>query len=341
MKILFYSTKDFERPYLLASNNHVYEISMTEKTLSLETSKEADGFDAVSIFTGDDASAPVIEKLMQVGVKYIAIRAAGYDNVDLVKAAACNIKVANVPEYSPYAIAEHALALMLALDRKLIVADKQVHAGDFRVGNLVGFDLHGKTIGVIGTGKIGGILTKILHSFGCRLLGFDIKKNTGLTEKYGLEYVPLTVLCREADIISIHTNLTANTQYLVNRKLITLMQRGVMLINTSRGACINTTDVLHFLENGHIGYFGTDVYENERGLFFHDWSGREINDDVLKKLMALPNVLVTPHQAFATKDALNNIAQTTYENFYCWNNRIVCGNELKSESFTEPSNATL
>lgn len=328
MKILFYSTKDFERPYLQDASNKVFDTGMTEKALSMDTAEAAKGFNVVSIFTGDDASAGVLERLHRYGVRFIAVRAAGYDNVDLDKAAELGMCVANVPEYSPYAIAEHALALMLALNRKLIIANEQVHQQNFTVSNLIGFDLHGKTIGIIGTGKIGGTLAKILHGFGCRLLAYDIRENKELTNLYGVEYVTLTALCRESDIISIHTCLTPETKHLINRKLIGLMKPGVMLINTSRGACVHTNDVLHFLENGHIGYFGADVYEREKGVFLYDWSGKELRDDTLKKLLGMPNVLITPHQGFATKEALTNIAQTTFYTLHCWANELPADHEL-------------
>lgn len=330
MKILFYSTKDFERAYLQDANNKVFGTGMTEKALAMDTVEEAKGFDVVSIFTGDDASAGVLERLHRYGIRFIAVRAAGYDNVDLDKAAELGIRVANVPEYSPYAIAEHALALMLALNRKLIIANEQVHRQDFTVSNLIGFDLHGKTIGIIGTGKIGSTLVKILHGFGCRLLAYDLRENKELIALYGVEYVPLTALCRESDIISIHTCLTPQTKYMINRKLIGLMKDGVMLINTARGACVNTDDVLHFLENGHIGYFGADVYEREKGVFLRDRSGQELDDEVLKKLLAMPNVLITPHQGFATREALTNIAQTTFYTLHCWANDLPAEHELTS-----------
>jgi D-lactate dehydrogenase len=331
MKILFYSTRDFERPYLTDSNNNVYQVQFTGKALSPDTVEEARGFDAISVFTNDNASAEVIEKLHSLGVKYITARSAGYDNIDVAKAAILSMRVANVPEYSPYAIAEHALALMLALSRKLILANTQVHMQNFTVNSLIGFDLHGKTIGIIGTGRIGGTLAKILSGFGCRILGYDIHENKKLTLQYGVEYVPLPVLCREAEIISIHTSLSPGTKYMIDRKLLSLTQQGVMLINTSRGGCVNTEDVLHYLENGHIGYFGADVYEKERGVFLYDWSGKEIKDELLKKLMAMPNVLITPHQGFATKEALNNIAQTTFHNIHSWANNQPSENELRPD----------
>lgn len=328
MKTLFYSVKDFEQPYLETFNYRNEEIVLTKDSLALQTADKAKGFDIVSIFTGDDASSSVLEALHKRGVKFIATRAAGYDNIDIKKAAELGIAVANVPEYSPYAIAEHAVALILALNRKIITADRQVHQQNFTTGNLLGFDLNRKTVGIIGLGKIGSVFAKIMHGFGCRLLGYDIRENKELTQKYGLEYVDLPALCREANVISIHTCLTPTTRYMINKKLIGLMQRGVMLINTSRGGCINTQDVIDGLENGHIGYFGADVYENEKGVFFYDHSGKEIKDTMLKKLLALPNVLMTPHQAFATQEALSNIAETTFHTIDCWKNNQRSANEL-------------
>ena len=231
--------------------------------------------------------------------------------------------------------AEHAVALILALNRKIATVDAQVHNLNFTTHNFVGFDLHGKTVGIIGVGKIGGVFAKIMHGFGCRLLGYDIKENKEFSEKYGLEYVDLPVLCHDANIISIHTGLTPQINYLLNKKLIGLMQRGTMLINTSHGACVSTEDVIEGLENGKIGYYGADVYENERGVFFYDHFGKELKDDILKKLLTMPNVLITPHQAFATRDALKNIAATTFYNIDCWKKKQHCKNELtKQDSLT-------
>jgi D-lactate dehydrogenase len=328
MKILFYSTKDFEQPYLETSNYRKDEIVFINEPLCLQTADKAKGFDAVSIFTGDDASSVVLEALDKNGVRFIAIRAAGYDNVDLKKATELGIGVANVPEYSPYAIAEHAAALILTLNRKIITADKQVHQQNFTTSNLVGFDLNRKTVGIIGVGKIGSVFAKIMHGFGCRLLGYDIRENRRLEEKYGLQYVDLPALCREANIISIHTCLTPGTKHMINKKLIRQMQRGVMLINTSRGGCVNTADVIEGLENGHIGYYGADVYENERGIFFYDHTGKELSDPMLKKLLSMPDVLITPHQAFVTQEALLNIATATFDNIDCWKNNQRSRKEL-------------
>lgn len=328
MKTLFYSIKDFEKPYLQVFDTTNGEPLFIEDALSLKTAEKAKWFNAVCIFTGDDASADVLEALYKLGVRYIATRAAGFDNIDLQKANELGITVGNVPDYSPSAIAEHAVALMLALNRKIITADKQVHTQNFTINNLVGFDLNSKTVGIIGVGRIGSVLAKILHGFGCRLLGYDIHENNQLKEKYGLNYVDLPLLCKESAIISIHTSLTPDTKYIINKNLIQLMAPGVMLINTSRGGCVNTTDIIEGLQNGHIGYYGADVYEHERGVFFYDFTGKPCKDELLKKLLALPNVLITPHQAFATQQALANIATTTFFNINCWNKGTLSGNEI-------------
>lgn len=328
MKILIYSIKDFERSHLLEANKDNQQVRVTHYSLNTSTSEMAKGFDVVSVFTGDDVSAAVIQQLSDLGVQYIAVRAAGYDNVDLAKAKELGIRVANVPAYSPHSIAEHALALMLALNRKLVIADRQVHRHDFRVSKLVGFDLYGKTAGIIGTGKIGGSLAKILYGLGCKLIGYDIHPDPALQQECKLEYVSMQELCKRSDIISIHTCLTPETKYIINRNSIEIMKPGVMLINTSRGACVNTADVIDFLENGHIGYFGSDVYEKEKGVFFHDHSTEGLQDELLDKLLTMPNVLITPHQAFATNEALTNIAATTFYNIDCWSKGQRSENEL-------------
>jgi D-lactate dehydrogenase len=328
MKTLFYSIKGFEKPWLEAANTAGLEVAYIDKALSIHSVEEAAGYDAVCIFAGDDASAPVIEGLAALGVYFIAVRAAGYDNVDLAKAGKLGIAVANVPRYSPYAIAEHAVALVLALNRKLILADNRVHQHDFRVDELVGFDLNGKTIGIIGTGRIGSIFAKIMHGFGCRLLGYDISPDEKLATAYGLEYVDLNTICKQSDIIAIHTCLTAGTKYIINKNNIALFKKGMMLINTSRGACVNTADLVEGLESGAVGYYGADVYEHEKGLFFYNRSQKKLNDEMLGKLLSFSNVLITPHQAFATKEALKNIADTTFYNLGCWNRRKNSKHEL-------------
>lgn len=328
MKTLFYSTKPYELAYLEAANINNTEITFLKKPLCSVTAHLATGYDIISIFTGDDAGAEVLEILHQIDVKLITTRAAGFDNIDIDKANSYGIRVTNVPAYSPYAIAEHVIALVQALNRKTILAQKQVQQQNFTTDNLIGYDLHGKIVGIIGVGIIGSVLVKIMHGFGCKILCCDLKENELLKEKFGVEYTDKETLCATADIISIHTSSTPATKYLINKNLISLMKPGTMLINTGRGACVNTADVIEGLQNGNIGYFGADVYENERGIFFCDLTGKEIKDELLKELLAFKNVLLTPHQAFATKEALTNIADTTFYNIDCMQKNEHCKNEL-------------
>jgi D-lactate dehydrogenase len=327
MKIAFYSIRDYELPFIKAANMPGFELSFFPEALSLQTVEMAEGYDAVCIFTNDDASAPVIKSLEYFGVGAIAVRAAGYDNVDIKAAAGANIRVANVPDYSPHAIAEHTVAMMLALDRKLIAGNEQVHKFNFTLDRLVGFNLRCKTVGIIGTGRIGAVVAKILDGFSCNLIAYDIVKDRKLVRRFDIEYKDLTSLCRMADIITLHLPLNAGTKYLINQQLISEMKPGVMLINTSRGAIVKTADVLAAVESGKIGYYGADVYEHEKGIFFHDLAEKGLKDDMLIRLMNHPNVLITPHQAFATTEALTNIATTTFYNLDCWSRHVNSENE--------------
>jgi D-lactate dehydrogenase len=331
MKILFYSTKSFEIPLLQAANKQHHDLLFEVGLLSKRSAHLANGCDAVCIFTSDDASADVIETLYRGNVKHIAIRATGYDNVEIEMANDLGIRVANVPAYSPFAIAEHAMALILALNRKLALANAKVHAHNFTIEDLIGFDLKGKTVGIIGTGAIGSVLAKILHGFGCRLLGYDLLENKLLTELYGMEYVNLPTLYQQADIISLHVPLNDQTKYMIDKQAIRLMKKNVMLINTSRGGCVHTIDVMHALQNGEMGYFGADVYEKEKGVFFTDLSKEKLKDEQLTKLINMPNVLITPHQAFATNEALSNIAATTMYNIDCWSQFQHSKNEITTK----------
>lgn len=328
MKTIIYSIKDFERSYLLNANKMNHELTLAEDALNLKTAHLAKGHEAAVVFTGDDVSTEVVEQLHKAGVKHIAVRAVGYDNVDIKKADELEITVANVPEYSPYSVAEHSIALIMALNRRLIIANNQVHHHNFTVGNLVGFDMNKKVVGIIGTGRIGAVAARILHGFGCRLLGYDIAPNKELEEKCNMKYVDLKTLCSESDIITLYTPLNAATKYLINNEMIDEMKPGVMLINTARGAVMNTEHVIDALENGKISYLGMDVYEKEKGIFFYDYSKHKIQDEMLKKLMSFPNVLITPHQAFATSEALSNIADTTFYNLDCWAQYQLTENEL-------------
>lgn len=328
MKVLIYSAKEFEKPYLVHANKRKHKLTFIDEPLSSETAMKAVGFDAISIFSADDASNLVIEKLKDFKIKYISLRSVGYDNVNLKTASHFNIKVANVPSYSPNAIAEHAAGLLLALNRKLITSNQRIKQFNFDLNNLIGVDINNKTVGIIGTGKIGSVMTKIMHGFGCKLIGHDIEENIELVEKYNLQYMPLKDLCKEADIISLHVPLNTNTHHLIDNELIEQMKEGVIIINTARGAVLNTQHVINGLEHGIIGALGMDVYENEKGLFFKDHSHNFPKDDIMVKLNAIPNVLITGHQAFLTDEALTNIAETTIYNLDCWNDQRETENEL-------------
>ncbi|TXE16779.1 2-hydroxyacid dehydrogenase [Psychroserpens burtonensis] len=318
MKVLVYSAKDFEIPYLEQANHRKHQLTFFEDALSSETTMEAVGFDAISIFSADEADFITVEKLKGFGVNYITLRSVGHDNVNLRTASRLNLKVANIPAYSPYAIAEHAVALLLALNRKLIESNFRVNHYNFNLNNLVGFDLNNKTIGIIGTGKIGSVMSKIMHGFGCKLLGYDVEKNNELVDKYHMQYTTLENLCNKADIISLHVPLTTETYQMINEDLIYEMKDDVILINTARGSVINTEDVIEGLKKGKIGALGIDVYEKEKGVFFKDCSQDLPDDDLLLILNAMPNVLITGHHAFLTDEALTNIAQTTIYNLDCW-----------------------
>lgn len=328
MKIAIYSTHKFEKKYLENAFNEKHEVTYINNSLSVETASLARGSEAVSIFVSDNASAPVLQILSKIGVKFLALRSAGYNHVDLAEAKRLNIKVARVPEYSPYAVAEHTVALMLALNRKLIRAHNRVMDQNFLLDGLVGFDINGKTVGVIGTGKIGSVVAKIMNGFGCRVLAHDKFEDDKLKSTYDVIYTDYETLCRESDIITLHVPLTPETKYLVDKNYLSKMKRGVMLINTSRGALVNTKDIITALKTGQIGYLGIDVYEEESGLFFEDHSEEILKDDTIARLMTFNNVFITSHQAFLTNTALENIAGTTLENVNCFEKNITCKNEI-------------
>lgn len=336
MKVLFYSTKDFEIPFLEHANNGGHKVTYIKEALDQDSAFKAIGYKAVSIFSGDNASSIILETLKGLEVKYISLRSTGYNNVQLKAAEKYKLKVANVPNYSPHAIAEHAVALLLALNRKIINANRQVHAYNFLQSNLMGFDLKGKTIGIIGTGNIGSVMCKIMHGFGCKIIAHDIKENPKLKDLYGVKYTDLESLCSNSDIISLHIPLNKQTYDLINKKTLDLMKPNVILINTARGAIVHTEALIAALENNRIAAYGTDVYEREKGIFFKDNSKCGITDERLKKMLSLPNVLLTPHQAFMTTEAISNIAQTTFKNIDAWDKGGKCVNELlPEESVTE------
>jgi D-lactate dehydrogenase len=312
MKVAVFSTRPYDEHFLNEANHSKHELVFFEVKLSPATAQLAVGHEVVCAFVNDDLSREVLEQLTRGSVRLIALRSAGFNHVDLVAAQELGLTVVRVPAYSPYAVAEHALTLILGLNRKLHRAFNRVREGNFSLDGLLGFDLHGKTIGIIGTGKIGAIFAGMMSGFGCRLLAYDPYPNKQL-EKF-VNYVTLEQLLSESDVISLHCPLTPETHHIINRTSVAQMKQGVMLINTSRGALVDTPTVIEGLKDGKIGYVGLDVYEEEGDLFFEDLSNRVIRDDVFSRLLTFPNVLITGHQGFFTKEAVINIAETTIAN---------------------------
>jgi D-lactate dehydrogenase len=315
MKVVAYSVKPFEKEYLAKANQKKHDITLISNALSLETSIYAEGKEAVIVFTSDDVSAPVIKRLADMGIKYITTRSAGTDHIDTHEASKFNIKLSNVPSYSPQAVAEHAVALAFALNRHLIQADKRSRQFDFRNDELIGFNFSGKTVGIIGLGRTGMAVAHIYKGMGCNVTGYDPVPSAKVT---AMELVTLDTLLTGSDIISLHIPLTPETDQLIDRKAINQMKDGVMLINTSRGALLNMVDILAALESGKVGYLGIDVYEYGKHFFFEDHENDKIKDHLLQKLMDHPNVIVTPHQAYLTREALQEIANQTVKNLDLW-----------------------
>ena len=328
MRVIMYSTYEFERATIAAANAGRHDIRFVELALNEDTASFADGYEAVIVFVNDDVSARVIDKLKLAGVRVIACRSAGYNNVDIAYAKQSGMRIARVPAYSPYAVAEHAVALMLALNRKLIRANSRVHELNFSLSGLTGFDMNGKTVGILGTGKIGAAVARIMHGFGCHILAYDPYEDASLKEKYNLVYTTKEELYRNSDIITLHLPLLPDTKYVINAESIAMMKKGIMLINTSRGGLVNTKDVIAGLKSGKIGYLGLDVYEEEANLFFYDRSEDILQDDVISRLLTFKNVLITSHQGFLTDTALKNIADTTIFNLDCFAEGKACENEI-------------
>lgn len=312
MNIAFFSSQPYDRQFFTAHNERYhFNLQFFDVSLSIQTAGLANGFDAVCVFVNDKVNEETIAQLKNQGTRFIALRCAGFNNVDLVAAKEAGIHVCRVPAYSPEAVAEHAVALILTLNRKTHKAYSRVREQNFALQGLMGFDLHGKTVGVVGTGKIGQAFCRIMLGFGCRVLAFDVIANRDM-EAIGVEYVPLIELLQQSDIVSLHTPLNDQTRHLINNDTIKFLKPGVMLINTSRGALIDTPAIIGALKSCQIGSLGIDVYEQEEHLFFRDLSGNIIEDDTIQRLMSFPNVLVTAHQAFFTKEALDQIAETTF-----------------------------
>lgn len=331
MKVAVFSTKPYERRFLDETNKkYGHELTYFQPRLTEETAPLAKGFSAVCIFVNDRVDDKTIKVLAENGVCLIALRCAGFNNVDIAAAESNNISVVRVPAYSPHAVAEHTIALLLAVNRKIYKSYARVREGNFELDGLLGFDLYGKTAGVIGTGKIGAEVSKILNGFGCSILAYDQYKNNEL-EKLGVKYTTLEELFGESDIISLHCPLTPETHHLIDQAAIEKMKTGVVILNTSRGALIDTKAVIKGLKLGKIGYLGLDVYEEEADLFFRDLSSKVIQDDIFARLLTFPNVVITGHQAFFTKNALEAIAETTLSNISEFEKSNSCRNKVPLE----------
>ena len=341
MKVAFFSTKSCDRQSFEAVNvNYHHELTFFDTQLNSKTATLAADFPAVCMFVNDIADAAVLEVLASHGTRLLALRAAGFNNVDLPRAAELGIKVVRVPAYSPYAVAEHAVALVLALNRKIYKAYNRVRDDNFSLEGLLGFDLHGCTVGIVGTGKIGMVFAQIMHGFGCSLLGYDAYPNQQFETIGNARYVPLPELLANSDIISLHCPLLPETHHLINPKAIAQMKPGVMLINTSRGGLIDSPAVIAGIKSGKIGYLGIDVYEQEDELFFQDLSDTIIQDDTFQLLQSFPNVVITAHQAFFTRNALENIATTTLSNITNFEQGQPLTNEVTYQPPT-PTKATV
>ena len=313
--IAVFDAKPYDRDYITrASGADKLDWRFQEFRLDAKTVLAADGAQAVCVFVNDILNREVLERLAGSGVRLVALRCAGFNNVDLEAAKELSIAITRVPSYSPHAVAEHAIALILALNRKIHRAYNRVREMNFSLSGLVGFDLFGKTAGVLGTGKIGRIVAEILRGFGMRVLAFDPFPNQEWAAQHGIEYVEARTLARESDLITLHTPLTPETDHMVNKDTLALTKPGLMLINVSRGRLIHTRALIEALKSGHIGGVALDVYEEEEGIFFQDLSGEVLHDDELARLLTFPNVLVTSHQAFLTHEALSEIVRTTVEN---------------------------
>ena len=329
MKIAFFSAKPYDKTFFEARNKDFrFELEYWETHLGPHVVNAVDeGTEVVCVFVNDKLNAEVIETLANKGVKIIALRCAGFNNVDLEAAKRFGLRVCRVPAYSPEAVAEHAVAMLLTLNRKTHKAYNRVREQNFSLNGLMGFNLHGKTIGVVGTGKIGKAFCKIMLGFGCKLLAFDPQENEEL-KAAGVEYLELDELWKLSDIISLHCPLNADNHHMINADSLKLMKKSVTIINTSRGALLHTPDVIQGLKNKQIAYLGIDVYEQEEKLFFKDLSGSIIEDDDIQRLLSFPNVLLTGHQAFFTEDALEQIASITLNSI----NEILNGQPAKDPS---------
>lgn len=313
MNVLVYSARPHDQKYLQEANDGAHSLTFTADALTSDSARLAHGYEAVCCFVDDHAPAEVLAKLAEGGTKLVTLRSTGFNNVDLKAAEQHGIAVARVSRYSPYAVAEFATALLLTLNRKTYRAYNRTREYNFLLEGLMGFDLHGKTVGVVGTGKIGEVFCGIMQGFGCRVLAYDVQQNPAC-EQMGVEYLALDALLPQCDILSLHVPLMPETRHLLNADTLGKMKRGATLINTSRGGLIDTPALVEALRGGQVGAAGLDVYEEEEGLYYQDLSATPTRDDVLSTLLAFPNVIVTGHQAFFTHEALSTIAATTIAN---------------------------
>jgi D-lactate dehydrogenase len=332
MKVAVFSTKAYDRQFLDLENRESqanHELVYFEARLEPKTASLATGFEAVCVFVNDDLGTEILEILAKDGIRLIALRCTGFNNVNLESAAKLGIKVVRVTTYSPYSVAEHAVGLILMLNRKLYRAYNRVRDDNFSLDGLLGFDLRDRTVGVIGTGKIGQIFAQIMAGFGCHLLGYDAYPNENFEKMGNAKYVSLEELWQRSDIISLHCPLLPETQNLINQEAISQMKQGVMLINTSRGKLVDTKAVIEGIKTGKIGYVGIDVYEEEEHLFFEDLSDTIIQDDTFQLLQSFSNVVITAHQAFFTENALKDISHTTIANLTDFEQGKPLQNEVK------------
>ncbi len=330
MKVAVFSTEPYDRKFLDAANNSAkagHEFIYFETRLEPKTASLADGCQAVCAFVNDDLGRETLKILADLGTQFIALRCTGFNNVDLSAAAELGIKVARVTVYSPYSVAEFVIGMIQMLNRRLYKSYNRTRDDNFSLNGLMGFDLYGRTVGIIGTGKIGIILAQIVHGFGCHLLGYDLYPNPKFEAIGDARYVELSELLANSDIISLHCPLTEDNYHLINEQTIAQMKPGVMLINTSRGPLIDTKAVIKGIKSGQIGNIGIDVYEQEGDIFFKDLSDTIIQDDTFQLLQSFPNVLITSHQAYFTEDAMNDITTTTVANISDFEQ----GNPLKNE----------
>ncbi|AOS98453.1 D-lactate dehydrogenase [Microbulbifer aggregans] len=328
MKIAIFNAREYDKRCLDRYNRQYrHELHYVDTHLDEQTLVLADDAKAVCVFVNDPVPRSLLKRMRSQGIQMLALRSAGFNHVDISAANELGILVANVPGYSPYAVAEHATGLILALIRRLVRAQARVREGNFSLEGLMGFDLHGKTVGIVGTGKIGSVFARIMHGFGCELLGTDPVESEEC-RKLGMRYVNFETLCRNSDIISLHCPLLPDTRHLVDEKAINEMRDRVCLINTSRGGVIDTTAIIRGLKSGKIGYLGLDVYEEEENLFFEDHSDSVISDDIFARLLTFNNVMVTGHQAYFTHEAISNIARTTLENVGEFEKTGSCSNQL-------------